>query len=578
MRLFQYLTQSTVLTALLLSFTMADDTAAPPPRKTLGEILKENGGRLPTSFGDLIKASGGSEDDVILIPRGRSLVKDDTDYNSPRILLSPQASSEEVPAKVIITYTPKTDSMEIMSWNSGKRTYDFLEVKNYSDANKQKFVQPEEGKCTTCHFNGRLHFTPQPWADVLDFKPADFEHPRERETPKKIADALKDIPGYPKYYGIDLEKYKIASSKRAQSFVLSVDSSERFRRTLSVCSQLCKSGYQKADQNCRRTLLVNSIETAARNKAPVPFSDIAKQNEVVSSMAFQFEKNRLLGKLARANNVLIPERDPETERLYHFPRNEEERKALSIRQHEYQEEHGLDTDTNGNLPEQLLKIPFTDEEQKNFQLGKNLPKETSIESSDVVGAFVHGCLMFNPSEVAALNKMGVKKLLEEISNGSSSLIESYLANGVFNEENSLNALIKSQRKKVSFLNDEELSCKLEMNPILDQNTNAMVKGTQLALLKALPLKEQAHSFQAYCVECHTGKPGDEVLLPYESIISGSELGKTEEAVKTKMKMIDWLSRCIMPPPDAAIHPPDDVRKKMVESLGGNADSVKTCNP
>jgi hypothetical protein len=293
---------------------------------TLPELLEKNGGKLPSPFKKLIEATGGSSEDVVLIPKGRSLVKDKVSFEDPRILLSPKTN--EVPAPLIIGYSPSTDSLEITSWNPLTKKYDFVEVENYSKVSQQKIKQDHSGKCISCHTNSGLLFTPAPWGELLDFGDS-FDangKVRERRIPSKIFETAKEngqLEKWKKEYGIDLEKYKADSSKQVVDFFNKVSTSSLKMNGNQVCEALCQGENQI---ECRKIILKSFLQTSAFPSNQPNFAISPEHMALVKS-----EVERLKGKSFDVVDFLIPDFNPETGIFYESARTEGERRELGER-------------------------------------------------------------------------------------------------------------------------------------------------------------------------------------------------------------------------------------------------------
>lgn len=530
--------------------------------QSLGQLLKNNGGKLPTPFEKLMQAAGGDQSNVILVPRGRSLVADKTDYKAPRILFNPSSTTDENPARLIIGYTPGTDSMEIMTWNPDKKEYDFVEVNNYSKPQQQKLSRSHEGKCTTCHTDTRLLFPPAPWGETLDSRPAKAANleTRPRDVPVKIADALKGAPGYPNYFGIDLEKYKTASSKNVSNFFNSISRSEQGRRNREVCDLMCQSGNADDDRACRKQILKASLRTLLGDDPSKSTSAVApkkpKQDPQVNAL-IEKEGTRLSGSPVRANNFLIPERDPETNEFFRPPETEAEQIQVA-KQVEKAQKSGV-PDTHANL------IKMTPAEVKKFRIGQNLKTKGAVEDFEVAAALQRGCLQLNQTEIEALRSLDLEKLLTDIDKNHG-LVDKWPQEN----QNLIKALGKTQGKSLMNRNSEELACKEALETALGHESSESVKGNTNIVDKyylGLPKSEQYNTFDAYCMKCHeeNGNP-----LPYKDVISGKIKGNEEK----QQLMIEYLTDCYMPQGEPK--PSLELRKKMIEAVGGKVAPNFAC--
>ncbi len=126
-----------------------------------------NGGKIPYPFKDLINSMGDNaieNSNILMIPKGRSLVKGHSDLRNPRLLVDPLDlpkgagdTKEDLRKKLGIAkgdlylgYVPGTDKIEVISFNKTTNKYDFFIIEDYAPGKKPK-LSHQAGMCTTCH-------------------------------------------------------------------------------------------------------------------------------------------------------------------------------------------------------------------------------------------------------------------------------------------------------------------------------------------------------------------------------------------------------------------------------------------
>jgi hypothetical protein len=165
------------------------DESLPPGGRSLFDILTTaqtpEGPRLKVPFPfdklrTLIKTKGHLSDENLaetLVPIGRSLQREAAapDYfRSPRRVLgvtgAPTSSRGGAPLilknRLYLGYQPKSEVLEVISYNEGAGRFEFQIVENYAHGKKSRTVQARRPLCLSCHRNGGPIFSNPPWSET----------------------------------------------------------------------------------------------------------------------------------------------------------------------------------------------------------------------------------------------------------------------------------------------------------------------------------------------------------------------------------------------------------------------------
>ena len=134
------------------------------------ELISQNGGQIPFPFEKLLNHIFSNvaltKDDqlqFVLVPKGRSLQRNNADFKNPRIIT---AMGDQFP--IFMGYAPKTDQVEIISFNPHSEQYDFHVVTDYKSGGHPKLTTPNREMCLQCHQHGGPIFSRSPWREMRE--------------------------------------------------------------------------------------------------------------------------------------------------------------------------------------------------------------------------------------------------------------------------------------------------------------------------------------------------------------------------------------------------------------------------
>lgn len=147
-------------------------------------LVAQNSYLVPYPFPRLIKFLDSRIDNAdhsgvrqVLIPSGRSLQRDAPapDYFSfPRAVITLEGepvtvdgeTAQVLEYRLFIAHQPKTETLEVISYNDSAGRFEFQVVANYA-ANKSPRVQAaNRSMCLSCHQNGAPIFPSRPWSET----------------------------------------------------------------------------------------------------------------------------------------------------------------------------------------------------------------------------------------------------------------------------------------------------------------------------------------------------------------------------------------------------------------------------
>ncbi len=128
-----------------------------------------------TQFVDALAAEDGSERPVlsVLIPDGRSLLKAQADFTSPRIVVAanmqPPAGALIAPdfaGRLYLGFTENANEIEVLSYNEAAGRFEFQLITDYCAGCNPRLVYAKRAICTTCHQGGVPIFSVRPWQET----------------------------------------------------------------------------------------------------------------------------------------------------------------------------------------------------------------------------------------------------------------------------------------------------------------------------------------------------------------------------------------------------------------------------
>ena len=205
---------------------------------------------IPFPFARLLQrlahAAGGeslprSPLDATLIPLGRSLQRDAAapDYfQSPRIVVAvtgePESGSGPIGIRLknrlFLGYQPRSEVLEIISYNEAAARFEFQVVRNYGSANAPSARYSRRALCTSCHQNQAPMFPDASWG--------------ETDANEEVVRRLKGLG--PEFHGVP-----VAISRAAVAIDIAADEASLLPVYQLLWSEGCASDNPKVTALCR---------------------------------------------------------------------------------------------------------------------------------------------------------------------------------------------------------------------------------------------------------------------------------------------------------------------------------------
>ena len=483
-----------------------------------------NGGKIPFPFKDLINSIGDNaieESNILMIPKGRSLVKHHSNLRNPRLLVDPLDlpkgvgdSKEELRKKLGIAkgdlylgYVPGTDKIEVISFNKSTNKYDFFIIDDYASGKKPK-LSHQTGMCTTCHQNGGPIFPKSPWTEILGKTSHKITNVGgfvkvigENEMMERIIKAnpdRSDIEGVPINRGL----------KRFDAFrLVEFDSGVRNNSDRLMNNQICSILCQPNDLECKKNIF------------KMAYSQLIKPITNDKNLALMTSKKNIDAYKINVKKIVIksdsiPDRNSDTS-------------VLSLAD---------DPTSKREESENFIKI-------RDVIMGIKTPKEAEAN-------IVQMCF----------NQIEFKKLVTEQS------LSSFTAN-LDRESAKLDLLLFPNRRnglqKILTGKDyfDPKPCKvMDSLEVSLGTTNIPAVEKIVQKINDDLVSTPTQYFQKYCMECHDDK--SLLSLPLNSL---KELGEYEPTMSSG-SVSTRLEKKRMPPDDAKIPLPDSIRRKMIDAV------------
>lgn len=142
---------------------------------------------------------------AVLIPHGRSLQKNATDAQSPRIVTATEVAFKSsgcatLPQnQILIGYAEKAESLEVISYNERDGRFEFQVVKDYAEGKQPKVFYAKRSLCTSCHQQGRPIFSRRQWSESNI-------HFFQLNDANAVVDEIKAAhPGESLYHGVQID-------------------------------------------------------------------------------------------------------------------------------------------------------------------------------------------------------------------------------------------------------------------------------------------------------------------------------------------------------------------------------------
>jgi hypothetical protein len=563
-------------------------------------MSKLNDGKIPYPFSNLLDSFGTGvreEGNILMVPNGRSLVKEFADYKSPRIIVEPiglsSPSSSQLsdsqsrdsisearinnrekisamgiePGDLYIGFAPNHKALEVISYNPKKSGYDFFVIEDYQEGKTPKIVN-NPALCITCHQNEAPIFSRFPWHELRG-KSADLpinngDSFQQNEIMEKIKEANKDRH---EIEGINIEDVKRFNFNQVASFDSTIRGTNDAIFSNKVCSALCS----KQDLNCQKAVLLTFFDKKPNYTKYPYFNDI--ENKI---------------KKIELKSSVILDRDPEKNKGFQVVFDTKEMEEL-MKPNADQLAVAADPKTlekaimEGNLQvkDDLFK---TYGSRKKFDVTY---KENPVFFSN--GDFknlIAPTEMMNPTYLRPTNSnllllrnemSKAKSLNEKVSRVVDSCLSSFTFNLIGSQvkkedvdRNQILAAVKNWPDLRSILQvitkpteekkSESLTCQSGPLPIMPvykySNLQEVVK-----IFSDEKIKKPTTLFAKYCTECHGGQ-FPFILLPLNSM---EEMANYQPSFSS-IGVEERLEKKIMPPKNADLQPSDEERAFMLKTM------------
>ena len=156
------------------------DTDLPPEgTRSLFDHLIAQHEQLPYPFEKLValiqaQDPAGKPPVALLIPRGRSLLKAQADFERPRVLVAADflAPNPDVGlglaarGQLFLGFVEDATEIEVISYNEAAGRYEFQLVQDYRAGGVPRIVYARRAICTTCHQGAAPIFPQRPWNET----------------------------------------------------------------------------------------------------------------------------------------------------------------------------------------------------------------------------------------------------------------------------------------------------------------------------------------------------------------------------------------------------------------------------
>jgi hypothetical protein len=582
------------LLAALITFARAESL---DPDTALSRLLGGLGGPIDRPFGELYqgfkKYQGGLVTEQyavpLIIPDGRSLQKNKTDFKDPRLIL---ANPE-----LFIGYAPKAKQLEIISLNSRTGEYDFYIAKNYGKGLTASIVPADRTLCLSCHQHGGPIFSRGPWDEstiVRPFKNGDGKPYEDRpghvfEGNELYQELAKATGGKSDFDGVVLEDIGVTSPS---AFDARVRTAATLLQTRKVCRAICLKTADCTEAMLRLSLKLGTDADRALLDARV--ASLWPENEFGYPSSVLPNRDPLQDRAHGGTGKSIVITDPAKYRAYlnneiapqgkkefingdpadpHSIAGEELQAIEYAKKHGFQRSGGLDV----TYEESVTSSNFNFASQTNFlgppeKRGVKLAEYPATSGSDadptkprpLVGripktegaAFLREsafeCL-FTERERLVFNKIPVEKIVETVKELN---LAKFAADWPKGRNDFFDAMVKGFKAR-GFEDCCRDLANASQQPITGANKILIEKVTDSSPGAAPPTATETSAlFVKYCARCHRGDEIQELPLEKMETLRAKALGKTA---------IELLSHDRMPPKEAA-QPTYEERRRMADFL------------
>jgi hypothetical protein len=156
-----------------------NDDLPPEGTRSLFDHLIAQNEVLPFPFGKLVALIQAQDPDgkapvALMIPRGRSLLKAQADFDRPRVLVAADFQAPDTEAalglaprgQLFFGFVEDAAEIEVISYNEAAGRYEFQLVQDYREGGQPRIVYARRAICTTCHQGAAPIFPQRPWSET----------------------------------------------------------------------------------------------------------------------------------------------------------------------------------------------------------------------------------------------------------------------------------------------------------------------------------------------------------------------------------------------------------------------------
>ncbi len=165
--------------AALTAKSISTEDLPPEGTRSLFDHLIAQNDVLPYPFEKLVALIAKQNPDgqaplVLLIPKGRSLLKAQADFAHPRVVLAADFQAPNTPAalglaprgQLFLGFVENAGEIEVISYNEAAGRFEFQLVQDYREGGVPRIAYARRAICTTCHQAGAPIFPQRPWNET----------------------------------------------------------------------------------------------------------------------------------------------------------------------------------------------------------------------------------------------------------------------------------------------------------------------------------------------------------------------------------------------------------------------------
>ena len=171
--------QAASATGSLSAKIIAGDDLPPEGTRSLFDHLIAQNESLPFPFEKLVALIQAQDPDgkapvALMIPRGRSLLKAQADFDQPRVLVAADFQAPDTDTalglaprgQLFLGFVEGAAEIEVISYNEAAGRYEFQLVQDYREGGVPRIVYARRAICTTCHQGAAPIFPQRPWNET----------------------------------------------------------------------------------------------------------------------------------------------------------------------------------------------------------------------------------------------------------------------------------------------------------------------------------------------------------------------------------------------------------------------------